>query len=121
MLTGTLIGVLVIPGLYYLFGRIADNRSLIHNESNEPLSEVFEHRAREAHDGESTRDRKRNGLPHPCETAESAASLISTPVFRRPFPLEIPESAEEKSTIEIPESAEEKSTVEIPETLEEKC
>ncbi len=121
MLTGTLIGVLVIPGLYYLFGRIADKRSLIHNESNEPLSEVFEHRAREAHDGESTRDRKRNGLPHPCETAESAASLISTPVFRRPFPLEIPESAEEKSTMEIPEGAEEKSTVEIPETLEEKC
>ena len=28
MLVGTLIGVLVIPGLYYIFGKMADNRSL---------------------------------------------------------------------------------------------
>ena len=28
MLVGTVIGVLVIPGLYYLFGRIADGRKL---------------------------------------------------------------------------------------------
>ncbi|MEZ6071277.1 MAG: efflux RND transporter permease subunit [Pirellulales bacterium] len=41
MLVGTLIGVLIIPGLYYLFGRIADNRSLIRDEHDEPLSEIF--------------------------------------------------------------------------------
>jgi multidrug efflux pump subunit AcrB len=29
MLLGTLIGILVIPGLYYLFGRIADKEKLI--------------------------------------------------------------------------------------------
>ena len=120
MLTGTVIGVLVIPGLYYLFGRIADKRSLISNEADEPLSEVFEHQAQEAHDRESIRNRDSNGLPLLCEIAGSPASLFSTPVIRRPFPLEIPESTEEKSTMEIPESAEEKPTLEIPEDTEEK-
>ncbi len=109
MLTGTLIGVLVIPGLYYLFGRIADKRSLISQEADEPLSEVLEHQAKEAHDGQSTHDRVSKGLPLPRETAESLASLLPKPALRRPFPLEIPESTEEKSTLEIPEDTEEKS------------
>ncbi|MCC7086572.1 MAG: efflux RND transporter permease subunit [Pirellulales bacterium] len=43
MLMGTVIGVLVIPGLYYLFARIADGRKLIRDEHDNPLSEVFEH------------------------------------------------------------------------------
>ena len=43
MLVGTVIGVLVIPGLYYLFGRIADRRKLLKDEVVEPLSEIFEH------------------------------------------------------------------------------
>ena len=42
MLVGTVVGVLVIPGLYYLFGRIADNRHLIKDEHYDPLSEIFE-------------------------------------------------------------------------------
>jgi HAE1 family hydrophobic/amphiphilic exporter-1 len=42
MLLGTVIGVLVIPGLYYLFGRMADGRSLIRDEHDEPLSELVE-------------------------------------------------------------------------------
>ncbi len=120
MLTGTVIGVLVIPGLYYLFGRIADKRKLIRDEADEPLSEVFEHLAQEAHDGESTHDRDSNGLPLPSATAESLASLFPKPVFRRPFPLEIPESTEEKPTVEIPKSTEEKSTAEVPEKPEER-
>ena len=41
-----MIGVLVIPGLYYLFGVIADKRKLIQDEADEPLSEVFEHQHR---------------------------------------------------------------------------
>jgi HAE1 family hydrophobic/amphiphilic exporter-1 len=45
MLVGTLIGVLVIPGLYYLFGRIADKRKLLKDETDEPLSETVEHGA----------------------------------------------------------------------------
>jgi hydrophobic/amphiphilic exporter-1 (mainly G- bacteria), HAE1 family len=43
MLVGTVFGVLVIPGLYYLFGRIADKRYLLKDEVDEPLTEVFEH------------------------------------------------------------------------------
>lgn len=46
MLFGTVVGVLVIPSLYYLFGRISDNRSLIKDEHDEPLSELFEREAR---------------------------------------------------------------------------
>jgi HAE1 family hydrophobic/amphiphilic exporter-1 len=42
MLLGTVIGVLVIPGLYYLFAKIADGRKLIRDEHDEPLSEIFE-------------------------------------------------------------------------------
>jgi NitT/TauT family transport system ATP-binding protein len=42
MLLGTVIGVLVIPGLYYLFGKIADGRKLLKDETHEPLSETFE-------------------------------------------------------------------------------
>jgi multidrug efflux pump subunit AcrB len=42
MLIGTVIGVLVIPGLYYLFGKVADGKKLIRDEHDEPLSELFE-------------------------------------------------------------------------------
>jgi HAE1 family hydrophobic/amphiphilic exporter-1 len=48
MLLGTVVGVLVIPGLYYLFGRIADGRQILHDETNEPLSEVFERNVADA-------------------------------------------------------------------------
>ncbi len=44
MLLGTVIGVLIIPGLYYLFGRIADGRKLLRDEVDQPLSERLEHR-----------------------------------------------------------------------------
>jgi HAE1 family hydrophobic/amphiphilic exporter-1 len=43
MLVGTVIGVLIIPGLYYVFGLIADKRQLIRDEVDEPLSEIVEH------------------------------------------------------------------------------
>ena len=43
MLMGTIVGVLVIPGLYYLFGKMADGRQLIRDEHMSPLSEYFEH------------------------------------------------------------------------------
>ena len=43
MLMGTLVGVLVIPGLYYLFGKLADGKKLIRDEHSMPLSERFEH------------------------------------------------------------------------------
>jgi HAE1 family hydrophobic/amphiphilic exporter-1 len=43
MLLGTIAGVLVIPGLYYIFGKLADGRKLLNDEAEQPLSEVFEH------------------------------------------------------------------------------
>ena len=43
MLMGTLIGVLVIPGLYYIFAKMADGRKLLKDETDQPLSERLEH------------------------------------------------------------------------------
>ncbi|MEI8210784.1 MAG: efflux RND transporter permease subunit [Planctomycetota bacterium] len=42
MLVGTVIGVLLIPGLYYLFGKIGEGRKLLKDEHDDPLSELFE-------------------------------------------------------------------------------
>ncbi|TAE30668.1 MAG: efflux RND transporter permease subunit [Cytophagales bacterium] len=39
MLFGTIFGVIIIPGLYYIFGSLADGRHLINDEDEEPLSE----------------------------------------------------------------------------------
>ncbi|WP_416443459.1 efflux RND transporter permease subunit [Leeuwenhoekiella sp. A16] len=41
MLIGTLFGVIVIPGLYYIFGKMSEGRSLIKDEHDEPISEEF--------------------------------------------------------------------------------
>jgi len=45
MLVGTMMGVLVIPGLYYIFARIADGRKLLKDEADEPLTELLDHKA----------------------------------------------------------------------------
>ncbi len=45
MILGTVAGVLVIPGLYYLFGGLADGRELLRDETDEPLSEEHDARA----------------------------------------------------------------------------
>jgi hypothetical protein len=45
MLVGTVIGVLVIPGLYYFWAKIADGRKLLRDEVDKPLSETLEHKA----------------------------------------------------------------------------
>src|SRR6201996_4764138 len=39
MLVGTVIGVLIIPGLYYLFGKLDGGRKLLKDETHTPLSE----------------------------------------------------------------------------------
>ncbi|RMG72100.1 MAG: efflux RND transporter permease subunit [Bacteroidetes bacterium] len=39
MLFGTVFGVVVIPGLYYIFGKLAEGRKLIRDEHFDPLSE----------------------------------------------------------------------------------
>ncbi|KAA0133723.1 MMPL family transporter [Gimesia chilikensis] len=49
MLMGTLIGVFVIPGLYFLFAKMSDGKKLIKDEHDEPLSELVEHRSHSNH------------------------------------------------------------------------
>ncbi|MFM9946058.1 MAG: efflux RND transporter permease subunit [Bacteroidia bacterium] len=41
MLFGTIFGVIIVPGLYYIFGKLAEGRKLIKDEDENPLSEVF--------------------------------------------------------------------------------
>ncbi len=41
MLFGTIFGVLLIPGLYYLFAKMEEGRSLIKNEEFNPLTEAY--------------------------------------------------------------------------------
>ncbi|MBC7892346.1 MAG: efflux RND transporter permease subunit, partial [Sphingobacteriaceae bacterium] len=43
MLFGTLFGVIIIPGLYYIFGTLADGRRMIKDEEDEPLTENLVH------------------------------------------------------------------------------
>ncbi len=39
MLFGTIFGIIIVPGLYYLFGKLAEGRQLIRDEHEKPLSE----------------------------------------------------------------------------------
>tara|TARA_R110002051_G_scaffold71624_5_gene129442 strand:+ start:82769 stop:86017 length:3249 start_codon:yes stop_codon:yes gene_type:complete len=41
MLIGTIFGVIIIPGLYFVFAKLAEGRGLIKDESFEPVSEEF--------------------------------------------------------------------------------
>ncbi len=43
MLFGTVFGVIIVPGLYYIFGSIAKGRKLIKNEEESSLTEGFVH------------------------------------------------------------------------------
>lgn len=43
MLFGTVFGVIAIPGLYYVFGKLAAKRKLIRDEEENPLTEEIEH------------------------------------------------------------------------------
>jgi HAE1 family hydrophobic/amphiphilic exporter-1 len=41
MLFGTIFGVILIPGLYYIFGKMQEGRKLIRDEDESSLSEVY--------------------------------------------------------------------------------
>lgn len=45
MLIGTIAGVIVIPGLYYVFAKMAAKRKLIRGEDENPLTEEIDHNA----------------------------------------------------------------------------
>jgi HAE1 family hydrophobic/amphiphilic exporter-1 len=44
MLFGTVFGVIIVPGLYYIFGSLAEGHKLIHDENEYPISEGVEPR-----------------------------------------------------------------------------
>ena len=41
MLFGTIFGVILVPGLYYIFGKLQEGRHLIKGEDEVPLSEEY--------------------------------------------------------------------------------
>jgi HAE1 family hydrophobic/amphiphilic exporter-1 len=43
MLFGTIFGVIIIPGLYFIFGKLADGRKLIRGEEEDSLTDAFVH------------------------------------------------------------------------------
>lgn len=43
MLFGTIFGVIIVPGLYYIFASIAEGRKMIKDEEFEPLTEEYAH------------------------------------------------------------------------------
>mgnify|MGYP001348096089 FL=1 len=43
MLFGTIFGVIIVPGLYYIFGSLAEGKSLIKYEDENPLTEDFDY------------------------------------------------------------------------------
>jgi len=43
MLFGTIFGVIIVPGLYYIFASIAEGRNLIDDEDESSLTEDFVH------------------------------------------------------------------------------
>jgi HAE1 family hydrophobic/amphiphilic exporter-1 len=49
MLFGTIFGVIIVPGLYYIFASLADGKQLIRDEDETPLSErLVEESSRES-------------------------------------------------------------------------
>ena len=50
MLFGTIFGVIVIPGLYYIFGTLADGKSMIRREETEPLTETYKYNSHQDDD-----------------------------------------------------------------------
>ena len=43
MLIGTIFGVLLIPGLYYIFGLLSEKTKFVKNEEENPLTEEIDH------------------------------------------------------------------------------
>ena len=43
MLFGTIFGVIIVPGLYYIFGKLAEGRKLIKDEIEDSLTESLVH------------------------------------------------------------------------------
>ena len=48
MLFGTIFGVIIVPGLYFIFGKLQEGRELIRDEDVNPLTEDFVESQQEA-------------------------------------------------------------------------
>src|SRR6201991_1214705 len=62
MLFGTLFGVIIVPGLYYIFGTLAEGRKLIRDEDEDSLTEDLVHKMDSfpQHDDNDDNDLKNN-------------------------------------------------------------
>lgn len=96
MLVGTVFGVLVIPGLYYLLARLVDGRKLLRDEVEGPLSEAIEY-------------------PSPPIRLDYADRTLPDP----PAPISAPappESPDQPESTESPESSESPGSAELPDS-----
>lgn len=57
MLFGTIFGVIIIPGLYYFFGKMIEGRSIIKDEIDRPLSENRTRRKKDDHEEDDDDDK----------------------------------------------------------------
>ncbi|MDO3694144.1 efflux RND transporter permease subunit [Wenyingzhuangia sp. chi5] len=57
MLFGTVFGVVIVPGLYFIFGSLADGRKLIKDEDDTSLSEDFVHQIDDFNEKEKNHDK----------------------------------------------------------------
>lgn len=48
MLLGTIFGILIVPGLYYIFAKISEGKKLIQDEDFNPLTEGYTHKVSQA-------------------------------------------------------------------------
>ena len=83
MLVGTVLGVLVIPGLYYLFAKISDGKSLLRDEASEPLSELLSHHAHPVHDDDDHALPIAEDLPHAPPSGHHPAPPAIDPLMPR--------------------------------------
>ena len=84
MLVGTVIGVLVIPGLYYLFGQLDGGRKLLTDESDQPLSERFEHEHEQKYETEARRvlvEARKKRLSALVNTPQALGGRLQTPAL----------------------------------------
>ncbi|MNY82976.1 hypothetical protein D3C86_2254070 [compost metagenome] len=56
MLFGTIFGVIIVPGLYYIFGSLAEGRKLIKGEEESSLSDDFMHHVHDFSTNDQTQE-----------------------------------------------------------------
>ena len=72
MIFGTVFGVIVIPGLYYIFATLADGKKLINDEDLDPVSEAVAHGVGAHHEAVHGHD-EHVDEPDDSEAADSAS------------------------------------------------